>query len=110
MEQALIKKLNYYKKNNMKPNYSALAKLYGVDRRTIKKYYLNPKQTRKSRKYVSSLDGYEEIIKQEASVPVMTFSAIYQFLRNEKGLNKSVAYNTLTAYCRRKKIKLFDKK
>lgn len=94
----------------MKPNYSALAKLYGVDRRTIKKYYLNTKQTRKSRKYFSSLDGYEEIIRKEASVLEMTFSAIYQFLRNEKGLDKNIAYNTLTAYCRKKKIKLFDKK
>ena len=110
VQQLLIKEINYFKERNMKPNYSLLAKTHGVDRRTIKKYYINPNPTRKSRNWISSFDEYEEIIKQKAAVPGMTFSAIYHFLRNEKGLDKSVAYNTLTAFCRRKKITLFGKK
>lgn len=29
---------------NIKPNYSELSRIYGIDRRTIKKYHLNPKK------------------------------------------------------------------
>lgn len=68
-----------------------------------------PNPIRKIQKRVSSLDNYEDIIKQKADIPGMTFSAIYYYLRNEHNLDKTIAYNTLTAFCRRKQIILYGK-
>ena len=49
--------------NNLdKPNFSELARQFGIDRRTAKKYYEgNINTTRKSKK--SKIDQYYEIIK-----------------------------------------------
>ena len=48
----LIGQINIFKTMNIKPNFSELSRIYGIDRRTIKKYYDGyegkPKTDRKS--------------------------------------------------------------
>ena len=39
MDAALMTQLNILKMNESKPNFSELARIYDVDRRTVKKYY-----------------------------------------------------------------------
>lgn len=39
MDNMLLTQLKIFKLTNLKPNYSELARQYGVDRRTVKKYY-----------------------------------------------------------------------
>lgn len=41
IEKNLLGELKIYKELNMKPNYSALQRKYGIDRHTIKKHYIN---------------------------------------------------------------------
>ncbi len=36
---ALKRNLEYFKETGMKPNYSALARIYDCDYRTVKKYF-----------------------------------------------------------------------
>lgn len=106
MRREIISEINYYRERNMKPNFTKLGREYGIDPRTVKKYYENPNPVRKAREWHSSLDRFEETIRQKAAIPGMTFAAVYHYLRNELGLDKKVAYSTLTAYCRRKEITL----
>ncbi|WP_304968215.1 hypothetical protein [Ileibacterium valens] len=51
--QKLTSTIRLIKDTNLKPNFSALAKAYGIDRRTVKKYYENggmPKRKKKKEK------------------------------------------------------------
>ncbi|MCG4650685.1 hypothetical protein L0P02_11985, partial [Bifidobacterium longum] len=56
-------------RENIKPNYSAIARQYGVDPRTVKAAYLraiNDEATvRKQSKRHSKLDGYQDIIEDK---------------------------------------------
>lgn len=52
------------KTNDIKPNYSELARIYNMDRRTIKKYYFGFEPKDKTTKRVSKLDKYQDLIKK----------------------------------------------
>ena len=60
----LITQLRILKEMNLKPNYSALAREYGCDRRTVKKYNEGYSGGDKIRNKKSKLDKYVEIIKE----------------------------------------------
>lgn len=73
--------------SNIKPNYSELAKQYGLDRRTVKKYYDGypgkPKHHAKS----SYLDKYIEFIRNKLAIRECTVKAVYEFLLTEVDSN-----------------------
>ena len=79
--------------NNLdKPNFSALARELGVDRRTVKKYYDgNIKKDRKPKK--SKIDDFYEIISKLLSAETDQIfyykSHLYRYLVRENGLNCS---------------------
>lgn len=79
--------------NNLdKPNFSALARELGVDRRTVKKYYDgNIKRARKPKK--SKIDDFYDIISNLLSAETNQIfyykSHLYRYLVREKGLNCS---------------------
>ncbi|MFY9275883.1 MAG: IS21 family transposase, partial [Clostridium sp.] len=79
--------------NNLdKPNFSELARQFGIDRRTAKKYYEgNINTTRKSKK--SKIDQYYEIIKsllsQESKQMFSYKSHLYRYLQREHNLECS---------------------
>lgn len=55
----------------IKPNYSELGRIYGMDRRTVKKYHLNAQNKHSTTKVkrTSKLDKYKDIIKEKLSLP-----------------------------------------
>lgn len=50
---------------NIKPNFSELSRIYGIDRRTIKKQYLGLITEKEKKKKVSILDKYKDLIKEK---------------------------------------------
>src|SRR5690554_3641693 len=62
----------------MKPNYSELARKYGVSRQTISKYNngFEKKQTRDKK---SKLDKYKEEIKEKINLAGATITGVYKY-------------------------------
>ena len=71
------------KAEGIKPNYTALAKIYKMDRRTIKKQYLGIENQKEKKKRISKLDRYQKIIKEKLNIPGSNKKAVYMFLKNE---------------------------
>ena len=71
------------KAEGIKSNYTALAKIYKMDRRTIKKQYLGIENQKEKKKRISKLDKYQKIIKEKLSIPGSNKKAVYMFLKNE---------------------------
>ena len=68
--QKVIGVLSIMKDFNMKPNFSELERMYGIDRHTIKKYYENGGiPERKKFKRVSKWDPLFDVIISLADVP-----------------------------------------
>lgn len=67
----------------IKPNYSELGRIYGMDRRTVKKYHLNTqnKHSTTKAKRTSKLDKYKDIIKEKLSLPGSNKKAVYMYIK-----------------------------
>ena len=103
MDTVIATTLSYFKLMNIKPNYSALAREYKIDRHTIKKHYeAGGIKPRKKRKYSSYYDEYKEIIEEKLSIQGITYIGIYKFLVHEKGLKGT--YSNFKAYLRANKL------
>lgn len=64
---------------NIKPNFSALGREYGVDRRTAKKKYLGITNKQK-RKKISKLDKHQDLMKTKLSIPGVSMRAVYEYI------------------------------
>lgn len=64
---------------NLKPNYSELGRVYGVDRRTAKKMYYGVTK-KKNRNKESKLDKYIEVIKTKLSIAGTNKKAVYMYI------------------------------
>ncbi len=82
----------------IKPNFAYLSRKYNLDPRTIKKYYNGYDGKATTRTKPSQLDKYEEIIKEKLSYDGAKVSAVFFFLKTEKGYTGS--YSNLTYYVR----------
>ena len=82
----------------IKPNFAYLSRKYDLDPRTIKKYYNGYDGKATTRTKPSQLDKYEEIIKEKLSYDGAKVSAVFFFLKTEKGYTGS--YSNLTYYVR----------
>ena len=69
--------LNTYE---IKPNYTALGKAYGMDRRTAKKKYEGIENQKRGRKEGSKLDKHKELIKNKLSIPGTNKQAVYKYI------------------------------
>ena len=83
----------------LKPNFKYLGEVYDMDPRTVKKYYegYNGKATTRNKN--SALDEFDEIIKEKLSIPGVKISALYFYLKEEKGYKGS--YSNITYYIRK---------
>ena len=105
IEKNLLGELKIYKELNMKPNYSALQRKYGIDRHTIKKHYINDGIKHKERKpKMSKYEKYEKEILEIMQEPEVTIMALYQYL-NEKYGELEFTYSGLKAFTLKKGIK-----
>ena len=64
---------------DLKPNYSELGRLYGVDRRTAKKRY-NGVLNKEKRIKGSKLDKHLELIKDKLKIPGSNMKAVYKYI------------------------------
>ena len=83
MKEALVTQLKILKLSEIKPNFSELARQYGVDRRTVKKYYDGYEGKPKHHSKPSKLDEHLDIIKQKISIKGANVTGVYEFLVDE---------------------------
>ena len=107
MDNKLLTQLRILKLTDSKPNFSELSRQYGVDRRTIKKYYdgYTGKPTHHDKP--SKLDNYKELIRKKLSIKGTTLRSVYEFMISE--VDSSIgSYSNFAKYT--KAHKLYPKK
>ena len=102
MRKDVYERMRYFVLEKTKPNYSAVARQYDVDPRTVKAAYLRAQSdktsvVRKRRSRRSKLDGYQDIIEDKYAAGCSARS-IYDFIV-EKGFTGK--YTIVKDYCRR---------
>lgn len=85
MDTRLLTQLEILKLSGEKPNFSQLGREYGIDRRTVKRYYDGYQRKPKTRHKSSKLDPYEVIIRQKMEIKGATIRAVYEFLHQKYG-------------------------
>ena len=83
MDESLKTQLKILKLSDLKPNFSELARQYGLDRRTVKKYYDGYDGKPAHRNKPSKLDRHYELIHQKLSVRGVNVRAVYEFILSE---------------------------
>ncbi|MFR0597656.1 IS21 family transposase, partial [Limosilactobacillus mucosae] len=73
MRKDVYERMRYFVLEKIKPNYSAIARQYDVDPRTVKAAYLRAQSgktavIRKRRSRRSKLDGYQDIIEDKYTI------------------------------------------
>lgn len=79
----LKQELMIMKTNNIKPNYSELARLHKCDRRTVKKYDNGYEGKPIKRDKESKLDKYKEDIKVKLELPGSTIKGVFQYFKEQ---------------------------
>ena len=79
----LKQELMIMKTNNIKPNYSELARLHKCDRRTFKKYDYGYEGKPIKRDKESKLDKYKEDIKIKLELPGSTIKEVFQYFKEQ---------------------------
>lgn len=98
MDNRLLTQLRLLKLSGEKPNFSKLGREYGMDRRTVKRYYDGYAGKPASRSKPSKLDPYESVIRQKMSIRGTTVKAVYEFMRDQYG--ESIGqYSNFRKYC-----------
>lgn len=104
IKNKFIGKIELMKNMNIKPNFSELARQYGVDRHTIAKYYHQEKRIPVKRNKESYLYPYLDEIKQKADLCRCTKKALFQYFQNKYGVEEFKCYNTFTYFTRKHDI------
>ena len=104
MNEALKTQLKILKLSDIKPNFSELARLYDVDRRTVKKYYDGYEGKAVHREKPSKLDKHYELIKQKLSIKGANVRAVYEFILSEKDPDIGT-YSNFNKYIKSKGLK-----
>lgn len=87
MNNKLLSQLALIRLSNLKPNFSELSRIYGFDRRTIKKYYDGYEGKPKSRQKTSVLDEHLELIRLKLGIKGSTVKAVYEYIISEVDAN-----------------------
>ena len=86
---------------NIKPNYSALSRKYGMDRRTVKKYHEGYEGKSKTRNKGSILDKYKDEIKEKLNLSGATISGTYQYFSEKEDIG---TYSNFYKYVQKEKL------
>ena len=97
MRKDIYERVKLMKKEDIKPNYAEISRLYGCDYRTVKKYFESePSESPPKRVYHSKLDPYKQIIQEKVKQSCTAYS-IYDFIRKKGFTGK---YTIVKTYCR----------
>ena len=103
MNAIITTTLSLFNMQNIKPNFSELARIYNIDRHTLKKHYdAGGYKQRKKRLYSSKLDDFIDIIKEKLEISGITYIGIYQFLVDQKGYIGS--YSNFKSFLKSRKL------
>ena len=108
MERNLIGEMNMMKESGAKPNFTDIARRYGVDRHTVARYWNGggpqPADAREGRP--SGFDRYRAEIEEKAAMPGMTKKALHEPPPRRHGGDEPPVpgYNAFTHYLRRNGI------
>lgn len=108
MERNLIGEMNMMKESGTKPNFTDIARRYGVDRHTVARYWNGggpqPADAREGRP--SGFDRYRAEIEEKAAMPGMTKKALHELPPRRHGGDEPPVpgYNAFTHYLRRNGI------
>lgn len=83
----LKQELLIMKTNNIKANYSELARLHNCDRRTVKKYDNGYEGKPTTKAKASRLDKYKNEIKSKLELPGATIKGTYEFFKEKDNNN-----------------------
>ena len=104
MDKGLITQLQILKLSNIKPNFSELARLYDLDRRTVKRYYDGYEGKPKHHNKSSRLDEHYDLIKTKLSLRGANVRAVYEYIKDEvdSGIG---TYSNFNKYVKSKGLK-----
>ena len=100
---AVIGDLKIMKDMNIKPNFSELQRIHGIDRHTIRKYYVNgcvPERKKPERR--SKWDSFYEEIESLFRLPGVSKKGAYEQLNYKYGAWLPGNYNSFRSYTLRK--------
>lgn len=101
--QNLTAHLNMIRAMKMKPNFSELARIYGIDRRAVKKYYEGYEGKPKNRNKPSKLDKYYDEIKSKLAIKGVTVKGVYEYLKSK---DETIGtYSNFNKYVKKKGLK-----
>ncbi len=101
--QNLTAHLNMIKAMKMKPNFSELARIYGMDKRTVKKYYEGYEGKPKNRNKPSKLYKYYDNIKSKLGIKEVAVKAVYEYLKSK---DETIGtYSNFNKYIKKKGLK-----
>ena len=104
MNTALQIQLKILKLSDLKPNFSELARLYGVDRRTVKKYYDGYEGKPAHLQKASKLDKHYDLIKDKLNIRGTNIKAVYEFILSEVDPDVGT-YSNFNKYVKAKGLK-----
>lgn len=90
---------------DIKPNYAALGRKYGMDWRTVKKYHNGYKGKPKTRNKGSKLDRYKAEISDKLTIRRLTVKGVYEFMVKKYGINRIGSYTNFNFYITKNKLK-----
>ena len=90
-----------YRQLGLKPNYSEIARRYGLDRHTVSKYWSDGGDVDDGRcRRASGFERHGDLIAEKAALPGATKKAVHEYLLHRYG-DSVPGYNAFTHYCRR---------
>lgn len=85
-----------------KPNFSAIARHYNVDRHTVAKYYRTNNKIKERKPRRSELDVYRDEIRKRLNITGVTTKAAYFYFRTEKSIK--CTYSNFSKYVHKHKM------
>ena len=104
MDKNIKGELNLMKNLGIKPNFAALGREYGMDPRTVKKYYEGYEGKPKNRNKSSKLDNYKDVIRDKLTIKRITVRGVYEYMVDTYGYNSIGTYSNFITYVGKNKL------
>ena len=105
MNKNLNGELSIMDSMDIKPNYAALGRKYGMDWRTVKKYHEGYQGKPNTRNKGSKLDKYKEEMADKLSIRRVSVRGVYEFLVKKYGIDNIGSYSNFNTYVNKNKLK-----